>query len=156
MKYIIFVYGTLMKGMINHEYLSNSKFLGNKEVDGYKMYYLVGRPGVVRDKGIVKGELYEIDENTLRKIDMLEEYGNLYIREEIYINSIKAYIYVYIGNIDNKCVIPYEMQPFNNLVYYVSYGSNMSYDRFLQYIRECTNNSLPIISKNVIITCLKI
>lgn len=163
MKYKIFVYGTLMSGMNNHHYLENSKYLGNCEIEGYEMYHLRYYPGIIEGKGRIKGEVYEIDEETLHLIDFLEGEGSLYIRKEIETEYGITYIYVYNKCIDNCNKIPYEMQPYNDLVYYVCYGSNMLEERFLYYIKGglnkynnneqtgCINSNNPIESIPILI-----
>lgn len=156
MKYKILVYGTLMSKMNNNHYLNNSKYLGNCEIEGYEMYHLGYYPGIIDGKGIIKGEVYEIDDDTLHLIDFLEGESSLYIRKEIETEYGKTFIYVYNKSIAKHNKIPYEMQPYNNLVYYVSYGSNMLEERFLYYIKGglnkynnkyqkgCTNKNNPI------------
>ncbi len=87
-RYKLFVYGTLKKGMCNHHYLKNAKFLGKAVTKApfpmiapMKWYpYLLDQQG----KGYrVEGELYEVDEETLAKIDELEEYPSYYTRRWI-------------------------------------------------------------------------
>lgn len=160
----IFVYGTLMKEMSNHDcYLSKSKFLGNAEIEGFIMYDLGSYPGIVGGIGRIKGEIYEVSEETLKRIDLLEGEGDLYTKKLISTSLGEAYVYIYNHSIENRTVIPYEMQPYNNLIYYVSYGSNMLEERFLCYIKGgkcrynnrnydgCKNKCFPIKSKSIII-----
>ena len=56
---------------------------------------------------------------------------------EVIVSTIygDAYAYVYNLSVDGCERIPYEMQPYNNLVYYVAYGSNILEERFLNYIQ---------------------
>ena len=81
----VFVYGTLMKGNSNHEsFLSESKFIGQFIAEGFALYELGSYPGIITSKiDKVKGELYSIAKNILRKMDMLESEGSLYIRKLI-------------------------------------------------------------------------
>jgi len=81
------VYGTLKQGHGNHRLLTDSKFLGKASVKG-RMYHLGGFPGVRLDEpGTVQVELYEVDNDTLRRLDRLEGYregaadNNFYTRE---------------------------------------------------------------------------
>ena len=87
-RYKLFVYGTLKKGLCNHHYLKSAKFLGKAVTKApfpmiapMKWYpYLLDQQG----KGYrVEGELYEVDEETLAKIDELEEYPSYYTRRWI-------------------------------------------------------------------------
>ncbi len=88
MRYKLFVYGTLKKGLCNHSFLQNARYLGEAVTkDSYpliapkKWYpYLIDEPG--RGKR-VKGELYLVDLPTLKRIDRLEEYPRYYTRKRI-------------------------------------------------------------------------
>ena len=143
MKTKIFVYGTLMSKMANNKYLQNSKYLGTQEIEGFIMYDLGYFPGIVKGTGKVKGEIYEIDNTLLEKLDKLEDEGNLYLREKIQTSFGETQIYIYNKTVDNKNIIPYEMQPYNNLIYYVSYGSNLLEERFLTYIKGGIYHDVP-------------
>ncbi len=107
MKYKVFVYGTLKKGFRLHKYLKNAKFLGEGFIQGYDMYLVSWYPAVVKGKGIVYGEIYEVDEETLKILDKVEDEGVLYkrIEETIYLGKrkekIKAFVYLYVREISN-------------------------------------------------------
>jgi gamma-glutamylcyclotransferase (GGCT)/AIG2-like uncharacterized protein YtfP len=96
----VFVYGTLMRGRSNHWYLRDSIYLGDGIITGYALYDLGSYPGVVAsEKDRVKGELYSIDKETLKRLDDLEEEGDLYLRQftQVALDDGKiedAYIYV--------------------------------------------------------------
>lgn len=102
MKQYVFVYGTLLKGKRNHHILSNSKFIGKGTISGYFMFNLGTYPGIQKSKHDSKviGEVYEVDETTMKVLDELEEVGYLYNKELIDVNlenkTIKAYVYEYI------------------------------------------------------------
>lgn len=81
MKSKIFVYGTLMKNMRNHYYLEDSTYMGETEISGYEMYDLGYYPGIVKGNGIIKGEVYEVTEDVMKKIDILENEGILYLKK---------------------------------------------------------------------------
>ena len=163
MKYKVFVYGTLMKGMRNHYYLKDSTYLGIDEIEGYTMYNIGSYPGIVKGSDKIKGEVYEVTQETLDLMDALEGEGYLYIRETVMTKYGETYVYVYNKSIDNLVVLPNSMQPYNELIYYVSYGSNMLEERFLSYIkggkcrfnkmnyRGCDNKSLFLSSKSIVI-----
>ena len=92
----VFVYGTLMRGENNHHFLENSKCLGMSAIEGYDMYNVGWFPAIIPGNGRVPGELYEVPENDMASIDMLEGEGNLYIRKcEITRDHELAYIYEY-------------------------------------------------------------
>ena len=81
----LFVYGTLMRGYGNNVLLSEARFLGVASVKG--SLYGFGVPGfdpVPKGKGIVFGELYEVEEGpVLERIDALEGHPHHYIRERV-------------------------------------------------------------------------
>ena len=99
----IFVYGTLRKGMGNHHLLEGSGFLGMGEtVVRYGMYVLPGGiPYVKRRSGmkaVIVGEVYEVDEDTLRRIDRLEGHPDFYRRRLVPVmlnteEKIRAWLY---------------------------------------------------------------
>ena len=99
-KFYVFVYGTLRKGYWNHRLLENSKFLGEARTKEKYSLYADGIPYVVKiPRTHIKGEVYEVDEETLRRLDQLEEHPDVYYREEIEVllngKPIKAWIYFY-------------------------------------------------------------
>ncbi|HEY8889919.1 MAG TPA: gamma-glutamylcyclotransferase family protein [Clostridium sp.] len=113
----VFVYGTLMRGRINHSYyLSKSKFLGEAELVGYAMYCVSSFPGIVTEQSEkVKGEVYCVDEKTLRKLDNLEGEGSLYIRKmvDLQLNNetIQGFVYIWNHTITGVQKISYALQP---------------------------------------------
>ncbi len=158
----IFVYGTLMEGMVNHAFLKNSIFVSKAEIEGFDMYLLGAYPGIICGSGRIKGEVYEVSENTLNAIDELEGEGDLYLKTNAQTTAGDiVLLYVYNRPIQDQTLIPYEMQPYNKLVYYVSYGSNMLEERFLTYIKGgicrfngtyypgCINKCAPIKSVSI-------
>lgn len=78
----VFVYGTLKKGGRYHHLLEDSEFLGDDDtVDSYTLRSLGPFPGVTLESCIkIKGELYSINENILKKLDILEGYPHFYNR----------------------------------------------------------------------------
>ena len=100
-KEIIFVYGTLKRGFGNHMLLSrkSTKFLGKATVKNHFLValsaYIPGMSQCAQKKekeskvwSYVSGELYEIDQETLKEVDVLEGFSenrscNLYTRERI-------------------------------------------------------------------------
>lgn len=71
-----------MKGLGNHHFLENATFVGKARIEGFIMFDLGSYPGIVngKDKEIVLGELYEINESILNNLDRLEGEGSLYKR----------------------------------------------------------------------------
>ncbi len=101
-KHFVFVYGSLMSGFGNHYHLENSKLLMSAATTlrRMKLIDLGAFPGVVKATTIpdspqeqarfkslfspIKGEVYEVSEDTLHKsLDRLEGNGRFYTRELI-------------------------------------------------------------------------
>lgn len=145
---LVFVYGTLLQGEGNHSrYLQDDWLVGRAAVSGYDMFDIGCFPGVIAGEGRVLGEVYEVDADDMKALDRLEGEGSLYLRKCVPVtmetgNVAFASIYVYNGSTDGLDVIPEWAQPYTadwreklaDLVWYVSYGSNMLEERFLHYI----------------------
>jgi gamma-glutamylcyclotransferase (GGCT)/AIG2-like uncharacterized protein YtfP len=101
----VFVYGSLLSGMGNHRLLEKSKKLGlSHSPKGFGMIDLGYFPGAIRLDGTenrIIGEVYEVDDYTLARIDGLEGYRpsqpdrGLYNRLEIDTDFGKAFIYIF-------------------------------------------------------------
>ena len=91
----IFVYGTLTKGFYNHRVIEGATLLGTHETEPeYTMANLGGFPAVLLDgEHSIKGEVYEVDEDTFRRADALEGYPSFYNRIEIDTKYGKAWMY---------------------------------------------------------------
>ena len=118
-RYNVFVYGTLKSQQSNHSLLSpeeaGSDFIGaavsTKET--YMMACNGGFPMVQDTQSIgsdrykVIGEIYNIDQRTLMRLDQLESNGRLYSRAKrnFIVNmdgeptEVTAWIYLYLGNL---------------------------------------------------------
>ena len=113
----VFVYGTLMKGHGNHGYyLSQSEFLGKGEVTGYALYAVSSFPGIVPEGGEkVKGEVYIVDRDTLKRLDSLESEGSLYLRKQVEVlidgQIVQAWTYIWNHETKGKDKITYDAQP---------------------------------------------
>ena len=102
----VFTYGTLLKDERNHEYyLKDEDYICDGFITGYKMFNLGRYPGIKTGEGIVLGEIYLVDDETLATLDYLEEEGSLYIRRIVSVNSSNdiydAFVYIYNQNVDN-------------------------------------------------------
>ncbi|MCL0067851.1 gamma-glutamylcyclotransferase [Peptococcaceae bacterium] len=115
----VFVYGTLMKNRSNHHLLENQKFIGTAIAEGIALYNVIPHyPGAVRKPNSkVLGEVYEVDEVTLLKLDELEDNGVLYKRELIPVivlnskNTLNAWIYLWLREISEDLLMPFDKQP---------------------------------------------
>lgn len=173
---IVFVYGTLLHGEANHTLIEDSLFIGKGRIYGHKMYDVGYYPGIIPGDGTVLGELYEVTDETLIRLDWLEGEGSLYIRKSMPVQmesgeTCDAFIYEYNHDIKGLEEIPEWLQPYtsnwkvkkNNYVWYVSYGSNMRYERFIKYIKggkyrgggrdipPCKDTSDPVDKMNITI-----
>lgn len=110
-KHRVFVYGTLKRGIHNHHLLQTADYIGEAyTLDTFKMYH-VGFP-VIREAAeggkAVYGEVYDVDDDTLKKLDRLENEGVMYDRKQINIiiadagpfsgDTVDANVSVYVGN----------------------------------------------------------
>jgi len=166
---MIFVYGTLLYGNSNHSYfLKESRYMGDAVLHDHALYNLGSYPGIKNREGNqVKGEVYYVDKETLKRINNLEGEGSLYAlkKREVEMDGVTVPdvgVYEYLHEVEDKNLVKLEDQPWGkkengseDLVWYVSYGSNMLYERFLCYIRggffrnsvknhkECVDETLP-------------
>lgn len=93
---LVFVYGTLRQGEYNAPYLKGARFLGPcLSASAYTMWDLGAYPGVVPggDAPVV-GEVYQVDDETLAQLDVLEGYPHDYMRERIDTPYGAAWIYL--------------------------------------------------------------
>lgn len=100
----IFVYGTLKRGGSNHRQLRGQTFLGEARTGpGVTLYSLGDFPGMVRDPydtAGVTGELWEVDEPCLARLDEFEGvHEGLYERVRIallpphHVEDVESYLY---------------------------------------------------------------
>jgi len=118
----VFVYGSLKKNFQNHSLLKESKFIGNAEISGYKMYNIGYFPGIVKSdaKDVVKGEIYEINMDVETRLDYLECIPDLYRKE--YVNTEFGVCIVYVYNRDISMCNPvnsgeWTIDELNNMFY---------------------------------------
>jgi len=115
-KNLVFVYGSLMRGFVNHEpFLSQAVSLGEGTTEGI-LYAVSGSfPGMIHGDGVVHGEIYEVSEDELRDLDQLEGYRgtdtDLYSRERVSVNlrigvNIQAWAYFYNRPVKPEALIP--------------------------------------------------
>jgi len=108
MRHRVFVYGTLLRGEVNHHLLAGAEFLGPHRTDAcFTLYDLGAYPGLSRrGSTAVAGEVFRVDDAGMRQLDRLEDYPRLYDRLLIPSPYGRAWIYVYRGRLQDRPVIP--------------------------------------------------
>jgi len=102
--HLLFVYGTLKRGGVNHRHLAGQTFVGEaRTVAGYRLYALDGYPGMVAqagDRDGVVGEIWSVDDDALVRLDRFEGVSEgLYRREPVALLApfsdriVHAYLY---------------------------------------------------------------
>lgn len=143
---IVFVYGTLLRGMSRSNVLAKSRFLGLGEIQA-DLYDLGSYPGLIDGNGRVIGELYEIDLATLDALDRIEGFKadapelSLYLRDLRQVTNLNdglsdtVSVYLYNGEVVWREQINHgDYRRFielheNNKTYYIAYGSNLNQER---------------------------
>ena len=103
----VFVYGTLKRGFYNHRILEHANRLGNAVTcEKFTMFSLGPYPMVMpKPKHKIKGEVYEVDDEILERLDRLEGYPDFYTRVETEVimqnKVINALIYI---GASEKCI----------------------------------------------------
>jgi Uncharacterized conserved protein len=100
MKHLVFVYGTLKKGHGNNGLLCNSRFVGNGVTQDRFWMLSGGFPVLLRgNEAQASGEVYEVDTNTLSRLDRLESNGVMYNREAttVMVQGVPTVCLAYIG-----------------------------------------------------------
>jgi gamma-glutamylaminecyclotransferase len=106
-KTILFLYGTLKRGQRNHHLLAGQRFVGEATTEPhYRLHDLGSYPGMVTDAAnglAVTGELWEVDDGCLAKLDELEEVPDLYLRRRVRVRGmtepVESFLY-------NKAISP--------------------------------------------------
>jgi len=97
----VFVYGTLKKNYRNNILLAHSRLVGNSTTKPlYRLYDCGMYPCLVKakeDGRSIRGEVWEVDDKTMLRLDQLEGVPWLYQRGEIELTSfpypVIAYFY---------------------------------------------------------------
>lgn len=96
---LVFVYGTLRKGARNHYVLAEANYANYKDIfvtnPKYTLLDLNGFPGAVPGKHQIIGEVFEVSDHMLKRLDEFERYPELYSREIIPTPWGNAWIYLY-------------------------------------------------------------
>ena len=92
MKHALFIYGTLMPGLRLEAEMHGARFVGPAQVPG-RLVDLGRYPGFQLGDGLVSGEVYEVDDAHLARLDAVEgvvpgdRVASQYWREEVTVLS---------------------------------------------------------------------
>ena len=101
---VIFVYGSLRRGMRMHQLLAKADYLGlTCTTAQYTLYHSGSWPAAVTGGGIaIRGELYEVSKNKMLEIDNYEGHPRLFRRTRIVLaGSQVAFMWIYVCNVDS-------------------------------------------------------
>ena len=95
MNQLVAVYGSLREGFGNHSLLEGATKLSKESITGeYTMLDLGAFPGVILEGNTpLVVEVYQVDEPTFNRLDMLEGYPSFYNRKKISTSAGEAWIY---------------------------------------------------------------
>jgi gamma-glutamylaminecyclotransferase len=103
---ILFVYGTLKRGLRNHRLIADQQFLGEVATEPrYRVFDLGPYPGLVRDEAnglAVNGELWAVGDCCLAELDDFEEESHTFRRERVAIAGHEGEVFAYFWN----CPVP--------------------------------------------------
>ena len=95
--HLLFVYGTLKKGCSRSSVMESSRFIGvAKTTPNYKLYDCGTYPALVAsENGGVWGELYEVDDSVMSRLDQIEGVDAdmilLYFEDPAFLEKLKAF-----------------------------------------------------------------
>ena len=149
---IVFVYGTLLKGLKRWPILAHSSYMGLAMIRA-ELFDLGYFPGIKEGDNTVVGELYEISHEVLGQLDLIEGYDkdkpkdSFYLREEVPAQKfsdgsfVKACCYIYnhsdVGaKICHGDYRRYLLEQETQEQWVLAYGSNMSVRRLTDRVGE--------------------
>jgi len=101
-KTILFVYGTLKRGLANHHLIAEEHFIGEGvTAPRYRVIDLGPHPGLIVDEvhGLsVKGELWAVNNPCMVALDAFEEVPGPFIRALVEIEGWGEEVYAYFWN----------------------------------------------------------
>lgn len=108
MRHLVFVYGTLLRGEVNHGLLEGADFVGEHRTEPrFTLVRLGAYPGLISGgRTAVSGELYRVDHAGLKALDRLEDYPRLYDRRLLATRFGPAWAYLYRGSVRDRRPIP--------------------------------------------------
>jgi gamma-glutamylcyclotransferase (GGCT)/AIG2-like uncharacterized protein YtfP len=103
----VFVYGTLLDGESNHQWLQDSPKIGDTIISKFQMHDMGAFPALVENEtslSKIVGEVYEITDEVLKMLDRLEGFPGFYDRKLITTEFGDAWVY-YNNKSKNRPVI---------------------------------------------------
>jgi gamma-glutamylcyclotransferase (GGCT)/AIG2-like uncharacterized protein YtfP len=149
----LFAYGTLLAGMRLHEMLADAHYLGPAIIRG-KLLDLGDYAGLVEGDAVVTGEIYEIDDPLLERLDQVEGFrpddpaGSLYLRKDVQARrladgtTVDAVAYFFSRATDREHQITcgdfrrYESEKNGGKVWVIAYGANLSTERLAKRLKR--------------------
>ena len=99
---LLFVYGTLKRGLLNHRLIADQEFLGESLTEPrYRVIDLGAHPGLIEDDfaGLaVKGEVWVVSACCLAELDDFEEVPGPFVREPVEIQGRSDEVFAYYWN----------------------------------------------------------
>lgn len=99
---LVFVYGTLRQGYVNHHLLKGARALGPARTQQAYALYLGDFPYLVEGEAFsaIVGELYGVSPAGMRLLDQLEEHPDWYQRRQVPVidaqgQTLTAWVYFY-------------------------------------------------------------
>lgn len=95
---LVFVYGSLKRGMANHQLLAGAQFVGPAQLGGLHLYDLGPFPMAVTTDdpaAVLPGEIYRVDATQLAALDRFEGVPRLYERQGHRLSDgLRVWVYV--------------------------------------------------------------
>ncbi len=84
-QHLVFVYGTLLQGEVNHDLLATARFVAEARTEPcFELFDLGPFPAMnAGGQTAVLGEVYAVDDATLARLDRLEGHPSFYQRMQI-------------------------------------------------------------------------
>jgi gamma-glutamylcyclotransferase (GGCT)/AIG2-like uncharacterized protein YtfP len=96
---LVFVYGTLKRGMANHAQLAGTPCLGTAQLQGFSLYDLGPFPMAIASgdpQHRLQGELYAVSPQLLEQLDRFEGAPRLYQRQRQRLGDGRP-VWLYVG-----------------------------------------------------------
>ncbi|QUJ67775.1 gamma-glutamylcyclotransferase [Photobacterium sp. GJ3] len=106
---LVFVYGSLRRDQSNHHWMKGATFRGACRLPGFEIYDLGPYPAALRQVATetsVLGEVFAVEAETFRSLDILEGLGEEYCREQVMTPYGEAWIYLYLQPLGQAPRIP--------------------------------------------------